>query len=287
MRASEQTTKRSIRRRFPEDFECSEKLLAVAHELHGLLCDKDVRPPQNHAKCVVLGIWTKICKQYRSILVLCELGLVEDAEVIARSLFESMLQTFFVVKRNVRLRRGWENTPKRPRGGFSMEFRAKLYLAHNALNEQKRLNVWKNKRGLKRAARPLSQPVAEMLQYAESFVGAAWMAWLRDKNKSFDAFKVETMSDNLGLSRWYNGVYRRQSTVTHAGDALTHLYPGNTPMEIDAHLGAGIERATEPLHLANALFGRAAEVINARFRLGLDKTMKDLSVEARALLNRT
>jgi len=84
MRVGEQTTKRAIRRRFPEDFEYSEKLLVAAHELHGLLCAKDVRPAQNHAKCVVVGLWMKICKQYRSILVLYELGLVEDAGAKSR-----------------------------------------------------------------------------------------------------------------------------------------------------------------------------------------------------------
>lgn len=285
MRAGEQTSKRTIRRRYPEDFEYSERLLAAAHKLHGLLCDKGVRPSQNHAKCVAVGLWMKMCKQHRSILVLCELGLVEDAEIIARSLFESMVQTFFVVKRNVRLRRGWQNTPERPRGGFSMEFRAKLYLARDALNEQKRLNVWKNKPGLKKAAHRISQAVAGMVQDAESFLGAPWMAWLRDKRRSFEAFKVETMSHNLGLSRWYDAVYRVQSTIAHAGDAVNHLDLGSEPMTIDAQLGADIDRVQGPMHLANALCGHTAEVINGRFRLGVDETMKDLAAGARAILD--
>ena len=285
MRPGEQATKRTIRRRFPEDFEYSEKLLVAAHELHDLLCAKDVRTTQNHAKCVAVGLWMKICKQYRSILVLCELGLVEDAEVIARSLFESELWALFVAKRNVRLRRGWKSTPKRPRGGLSMEFRAELYSAREALNKQKRLNVWKNKRGLKRVAHRISEAVTRMVQDAESLVGADWMAWLRDKSSG--AFKVETMAQNLGLSRWYDAAYRPQSTIVHAGDALTHLDPGNAPMEIDAQLGADIEQAAGPIRLANAMCVHAAEVINARFRLGFDKTMEDLAAGARAVLNDT
>ncbi len=254
MRAGEQVTRRAIRRRFPKNFEYSEKLLAAAHELHGLLCDKDVRPSQNHAKCVVVGLWMKMCKQYRSIIVLCELGLVEDAEVIARCLFESAVQTHFVLKRWPKRCQGWASAPGLPK---SIELRADIYLARYALEQQKRLNVWKDSHGCKRVARKITRPIADMVDAAESMIGTAWMSWLRD-TKFSAAFRVETMARNVGLHRWYDTVYRPQSAITHSNDALDHLDPGEEPLTIDSQIRADIDRAVEPLHLANALFGKAA-----------------------------
>jgi hypothetical protein len=226
----------------------------------------------------------KICKQYRSILVLCELGLVEDADVIARSLFESAVQTLFVLKRNIRLRRGWKNAPKPPRGGFSAEFRAKLYLAHGVLNEQKRVRLCQNKRGLKRPTRRAVEPVNSMVKTAHHWLGRARMDWLgNDKSKA--AFGVEMMAANVGLGRWYDAVYRPQSAIAHAKDALHHLDVGDSQMTIDANLGADIERATVPLHLANAMCGHAAHAVNARFRLGFDATLKKLAAGAQAVVS--
>ncbi len=284
MRPGEYSTKRAIRQRHARDFAYSKKLLAAAHKLHRLLCTKEVRPVLNRSKAVAIGLWMKICKQYRSILVLSELGLVEDAEVIARSLFESTQWTLFVVKRNIRLSRGWATAPTRPRGGFSTKFRAEVYLARHALNEEKLRNVWRSKQGLKRPAGALSQAMGDMVQTAETWLGSVWMTWLRDKKKSAGAFKVETMAANVGLAKWYDAVYRRQSHIAHAGDALNHLDAGRASMTIDATLGADIERVPEPLCLANAMCLQAAHAVNARFCLGFDTSLKQLDAGALAVL---
>ncbi|OHB78776.1 MAG: hypothetical protein A2V98_21665 [Planctomycetes bacterium RBG_16_64_12] len=282
MRPGEASTRRTIRRRYTKDFAYSEELLTAAHKLHGLLCDKDVPPAQKCSKVVAVGLWMKLCKQYRSILVLCELGLVKDAEVVARSLFESAVQTLFVLKRNIRLRRGWRNAPKPPRRGFSAEFRAKLYLARNALNLRKQVNVWQSKRGLRRATRPAVKPVAGMVKTAQSWLGPAWINWL-ESDKCKAAFTVEMMAVNVGLGRWYDGVYRPQSAVAHANDALDNLDLGKRPMTIDAHLRPDIERATVPLRLANVMCVHAAHAVNARFGLGFDATLDELAAGAQTV----
>ena len=284
MRSGEFTAKRTIRRRYAEDFAYSERLLVEAHRIHRVLCERDVPPGQNSAKTVAVGLWMKTCKQYRSVLVLGELGLVEDAEVIVRSLFETTIQTAFVLKRNIRLSRGWGTAPKAPHGGYSTEFRARLYLARQVVNEEKRTKAWHGRVGLKTSARRVSDAVAEKVRIVETWLGPAWVEWLRCR--SMAAFKVETMAGNVGLARWYHAVYGPQSTIAHAGDALTHLRATDDATTIDAKLGADIDSVPGPLHLANAMCGLAARFVNSRFRLGLDRTLADLAAGAQALLDR-
>jgi hypothetical protein len=268
MRGREDDVRDMIRILHGETISFCERLLANAHELHARLCNKEVRRSQEGAKAVVVGLWTKTCKQYRAVLVLSELGLVEDAETIARSLFETTIQILFVAKRNVRLTRGWKTAPMPPRGAFSMEFRAQIYLARTVLDDKKRLNVWQQTRGCKRPAKRMQAAVDEMVAWAESDIGTKWLQWLRDSAKSRTAFQVETMAHNVGLARWYATVYRTESTIVHAADATQHFDAGSEPMTVDVSLGPNIEGATTGLKLANALVETAMSVINARYYLG-------------------
>jgi hypothetical protein len=122
-----------------------------------------------------------------------------------------------------------------------------------------------------------------MMKTVEGWLGRSWMDWLEDKKKSTSAFKVETMAVNVGLGRMYDAVYRPQSAIVHANDALQHLHVGNAPMTIDAHLGGDIERANGPLRLANAICGHAADAVNDRFGLGFYVPLKELAAAAQAL----
>jgi len=266
MRAGEGTTRRHIRRLYHQEFLDGDRRLLAVHEFHGLLCDKNFPGSQKCPQTVIVGLWAKICRQYRSILVLCEIGLTQDAEVIVRCLFESTVQLLFVTKRNIRLPGRWKNAPKIPRTRFSMEFRARLYLARDLLNEQKRLNVWKKTQGLKRMARRLAASVNEMVHTAEELIGHEWMQWLEKTPLS-----VESMAKNVGLSRWYEAVYRLQSPIAHANDALSHVQPDDMQMTVDASIEPDWQGAMEPLRLANELIRLAGGSVSARFGLEFNK----------------
>lgn len=286
IRKGDDHVREAIRTRHGKAFSFADRLLAACHQLHGRLCDKDVAKPRERAKAVAVGLWTKLCKQYRAVLVLCELGLTDDAEVIARSLFESSLQTAFVVKKNVKLRRGWKSAPKPPRGGYSMEFRAELYLARTVLDDRKRVNVWKQMPGRHRMARRVEREVDEMMNWTEAHVGRVWMKWLTDKD-SRNAFQVETMAENLGLARWYAFVYRPQSSIAHAADAARHMDSGNEPMTVNVRLAPDVAGAAGPLRLANGLIGSAMAVVDTRFNLDLGEVIREMAKESQSDLDGT
>jgi hypothetical protein len=186
----------------------------------------------------------------------------------------------FLLGRWPKLSRGWRTAPGQP---TTIELRANIYLARDALEDEKRLKVWKNCHGCKRLARETAQAVADIVASAESMIACDWMKWLRSKEAK-GAFGVETMANNLGQQRWYDVAYRPQSQIAHARDALAYLYSGQAPMTIDADIGANVDGAVEPLHLANALFVGTARLINWRFGLAMRRQIKGLTDRAMTLI---
>jgi hypothetical protein len=259
-------------------FEYTDRLLRESYRLHSLFCNKKASQQQQRAKLVLIGTWTRMCKQLGGVLILCEWGLTEEAHVIARSLFESTLHTLFVTKKNVRLRRGWGTAPKAPRGRFSMPFRAEIYIVvKQLLNHRKMVTVWGRTPGTRRAARKHEPIVDAAFKQAEGKIGTAWMAWLWDSKKSGGAFQVETMAQNLGMARWYNMVYRTQSIPTHAADAINQFDLSDEGSPIRPRLHPDVAGASGALGLAIELVQIAMRAINGRFDMGLDETIGELA----------
>jgi len=55
-------------------------------------------------------------------------------------------------------------------------------------------------------------------------------------------------------------------------------------MTVNARLGPDMEQATTSLLIANEMCRISIHAINRRFRLGLDRALKDLAVEGRAVV---
>jgi hypothetical protein len=125
-----------------------------------------------------------------------------------------------------------------------------------------------------------------MVASAEKMIGHDWMKWLRGPQAK-GAFGVEAMAENVGRHRWYDTVYRTQSRTVHAADALWHLEPGTVPTTIDAHIVADGELAAMPLHLAIALFGETARLIDWRFGLRMQQQLKELADGALAIMRKS
>lgn len=58
-----------------------------------------------------LGLVAKACKQFRAIGHLVEMGLGDDADGVARMLFETMLAASFILRRRVSLKRNGARVP--------------------------------------------------------------------------------------------------------------------------------------------------------------------------------
>lgn len=89
-----------------------------------------------------------MCKQYRAILALSELGLGEDANCHTRMMLESMLAMQFILRRKVVLKAG--KIPLAAIGKTSSRFRADLYMANDAFQRRKHLRCVHETPGFKR-----------------------------------------------------------------------------------------------------------------------------------------
>lgn len=268
MLPGELATRRQLRKHFAVDFDFARRVLDLGYEVHKTLCDEKISKFGNVAKAACVGVHTKLCKQYRAIHTLCELGLTDDAEILVRSMFESSLVVLFLLRRRVVLRDGRRLPPTPPKGGLTVKFRAKLFAADQALKEQKKVSAWLRTPGLKRHGKKLERFVNDWVDEEEKRLGAAWIRWLKRGNVF--GLNIEVMARNLGLERWYAGIYRPQSSKVHASDAIDHLGWDDALAMITPKLEPDVDSTTDPLHLANVPFLMATDLINARFRLGYD-----------------
>jgi Family of unknown function (DUF5677) len=81
----------------------------------------------------MMGLLTKACKTFRSIQILCERGLIYDADALTRVLMENTVAISFILQ-------------KKP------SERVRIYHAHMIAQNIRMLNDWKNTPGLKRKA---------------------------------------------------------------------------------------------------------------------------------------
>ena len=122
------------------------------------------RPPEpiEHFELFVsLGIIAKACRQYRGIVALAEASLGDVAESNGRMLLETMLAANFLMQANVALKQNGTSMPDVPGYPLTTAFRAKLYLAHDAMGTLKTLRgMAKNSDVEKGEASPKRQVLA-------------------------------------------------------------------------------------------------------------------------------
>ena len=194
----------------------------------------------------MMGLLTKACKTFRSIQILCERGLIEDAEALLRVLMETTIAVAFILQ-------------KKPRE------RARIYHAHTVVQSIKMLNDWKNTPGLKRKA------TKKMIREANNAL-ASWAKGLPPGTDVKHHWSGKpNLQDALKALRGdviYATLYRFTSSISHASDFGAHFEiepaSGDLIWEIEP-LARGFEA---PSYAARALLWNAASRIDQRLGLG-------------------
>jgi hypothetical protein len=199
----------------------------------------------------MLGLLTKACKTFRSIHILCERGLIEDADALTRVLMENTVAIAFILQRKPRER-------------------ARIYHAHTIAQSIKMLNDWKNTPGLKRKApKKVVKQANEVL--AEQTGGLPtgtdvkhhWSG-KRNLQEAVKALRGDVM---------YATLYRFTSSITHASDFGAHVEieqaSGDRVWQIEPR-SKGFEA---PSYAARELLWNAANRIDQRLGLGFTTTL--------------
>jgi len=149
----------------------------------------------------IVGLLTKACKTFRSIQILCERGLYEDASALVRVLMETTIAIAFILQRK------------------SKE-RTIIYHAHGMAQQIKMLNHWRSTPGLKRKVTKV------LLEHAND----ALTSYLKKLPVGTDVKHHWSGTRNLQQAMKalrgdvvYATLYRYASSISHASDFGAHF----------------------------------------------------------------
>jgi hypothetical protein len=218
---------------------------------------------------VSFGVFVKACKQYRSIQILCEHGLPEDAQALTRNLGETMIALYFLLRHRVKLKNGPHALPPIPGKARTTRFRSDLYLSHGVLQKEKMLNDWGTTKGLKASYRKvLKGEFPASVAAAKALLGPEWTSRLKSKNYySGTSFRDLVLSFRVPMI--YAVLFRMGSQFVHPTDLASFLRiteDGTTVLLLQP----GDRLLKETIFTANMLLVLSMDVLNARMGLGHD-----------------
>jgi hypothetical protein len=217
---------------------------------------------------VALGLAAKMCKQYRSIIALVELGLGEDASSLARAHFESMLAVQFLLRRRVSLKRGGKKLPPVSGKPLTTRFRTQLYVANALFHDRKLINGFAVTPGMKRdTGAEVRAFVDANAVTAEAVIGKEWAD--RVKERGYSGLSVEHLACSLGYQGLYASLYRVTSRVIHANDAgdFAQFQDEAAPLFDIVPSPEGIDTI---LKFASLFLIHAVDIVNMRLGFGME-----------------
>jgi hypothetical protein len=218
------------------------------------------------ARSLALGLYSKACKQFRTIIMVGEAGFGGEMTVLTRSLFETALALEFLMKERVVLKREGIEVDIDPSQPLTTDIRAHLYGARVALMTEKRLKDWGERPELEECMALLGDPgaIAAQAAAAKNAVGEAWWKALK---KGPAGLTVKDLADSLGVPAYYVMIYGDQSEVAHAGDAFRHF-----DMADESHglldLSPSPDGIGGGLRLANLVFLGCLTSVHNRLQFG-------------------
>lgn len=221
----------------------------------------------NEARSLALGLYTKACKQFRSIILLGESGFAGEMTVLTRALYETALVLEFLMKETVVLRTdGTEVTIDASRP-LTTDFRAQLYSARAVLMAEKQLKEWSGRAELRASMAVLgdSEKITAQAAAARSAVGEAWWKALK---KGPAGLTVKDFADSLGVPAYHVMVYGDQSEVAHAGDGFRHFDVAEDESQGYLDLSPSPDGVGGSLHLASLVFLGCLASIHNRLQFG-------------------
>jgi len=277
MLPDEQIVRAELQARFAEAFQGMSGLLSFAA---GLVTSGEIRLTQLRGLDpavvqVALGLYVKACKQFRSILALCEYGLGEDAHALTRNLFETTVALVFVLRHRVTLTSQGKTLPRVRGKPLTAKLRARLYMANIAFEHQRTLYEWERTKGLKHAAKTLDKKgISERVNAAEKAIGQEWSKRLKER-RTYSGTTLKDLALTLRLAQAYATLYRSASWSTHATDLpqFVRLAPrAGTPT---LYLSPGDAWVPQTIRGASLLLVICIEFLNERFGLGHEQRIQE------------
>jgi len=221
------------------------------------------------------------CRLFRSIIDDCSRCESYTANILSRSLFETIVALQFILKSRVYIfvephrdkqtkahlkdpdgdlqyisKTYAHNPPAWARPSFlSRDLRANLYVSHDHFDSVRFTKECADIGGLKRVARSRKKAEDPNVPITiRNTIGDEWFSILKHK-KSYSGLSVKELAIILSrpLSRWYASVYHIQSRMVHATDALQHVQ-GHPEGRFGPKFFSTADEVSEAMFSATALF---------------------------------
>ena len=199
----------------------------------------------------MMGLLTKASKTFRSIQILCERGLHEEANALVRVLMETTAAIAFILQKKARER-------------------TLIYHAHGLAQQIKMLNEWRSTKGLKRMAS------RQMLTHANDGL-AVYLKRLpagTDVKRHWSGKSgLQEAMRSLRADRMYATLYRFTSAISHASDFGAHFEVESTSGEFIWQIEPRTRGFEAPCYAARELFWEAASRIDQKLGLGFSEAL--------------
>lgn len=185
--------------------------------------------PARSAK-VAAALNVRACRQYKSSLSLLEDAQAENAAVIVRSMFETVLAMEFVLRERFTPFE-FDKTGKRTRltvdAGVRLtrDVRSAMYLGYASMQQQRIGSRHKRRPGMKRIAAKMLRAIdPRIMKDVEHEIGPKWRQKL-EKAPTYSGLSIANLARSLGrpFANWYHLVYPFQSDHVHASDPSEYI----------------------------------------------------------------
>jgi hypothetical protein len=250
---------RSIERHFARQLTALDTMTGVALKL--MQANESMTIPRALGKthAVVMPLYGKLLKTVRAIRVAASLSLVEDAEVLCRTLAETAVAIRYILQKK-------------------SAHRTDEYLAHTLMRTKDVAGKWRKTRGLKRRARQLEK-MADRHLPPYSHLGEKRLdelkKWYYGNRPMREVFK------EVGWERLYQVVYLQFTGVQHVSDVVRHAEIGEKGT-VTILLGSSDEgQMNVLLHTTSTLLWFTIARLSRKFRLGYQAEIESLRPEHR------
>jgi hypothetical protein len=226
---------------------------------------------------VALSTSVKACRQFRSVIELCNRGEAADGATIARAMFETALVVGFVLKPRFTPRE-YDKTGKVKKTivvpGFKLtrEMRATLFLAHQVFQPERFVAMHKSRPGMVREAQRMARSAANDKNIADyrAEIGPGWSDILMSRPYTYSGLSLANLARSLGqvFPQWYGHIYGSQSEHVHAADSRHHFQMDQEETTLP-RWHETIEHVRTTLGTAIAMFDLTAEMLNHHIGFGI------------------
>jgi hypothetical protein len=199
----------------------------------------------------IIGLLAKASKTFRSVQILCERGLYNDASALVRMLMETTIAIIFILQKK------------------SKE-RALIYHAHGIVQDIKMLKDWKNTPGLKRK---VPKGILEQFNDALDVYKKLLPRGTDVKGHWSGTANLQQAMKALRGDVMYAVLYRVTSSISHASDFSAHFEGDPASDDLVWQIEPQVRGFEAPSNAARQLLWIAANRIDERLGLGYAATL--------------